>query len=128
MNQETGKFTVSFDDERSAPVSFDKEAIFIGRLKSCNVFLNHKSVSRIHAEINFSESRYFLANLSASNLLTLNGRFLGPGKTDALSDGDIIQIGPYVIRVEHRDDGLALTVQKPSETEIHATAKSFPKI
>lgn len=118
MGEETGKFTVRFADAQSAPKAYDKDGIFIGRLNDSEIVLDHKTVSRIHAAINFRESNYNLVNLSSSNMLTLNGRELGPKKGDVLADGDIIQVGPFTILVSRDDDAISLTVQRQVTDQI----------
>lgn len=112
MSQETGKFTVSYADLQIATVAFEKDGILIGRLASCEIVLDHATVSRIHAGINFVDSKYFLINLSSSNVLTLNGRRLGPQKTDVLADGDTIQIGPFTFLAARIRDELLLIVDR----------------
>ena len=113
MNQDFKKFVITFADGAAAPVEIEKDSIRIGRLESCEMVLDHRAVSRIHAGINFLDSNLTLANLSASNVLTLNGRLLGPGKSDVLADGDTIQIGPFAIEIrKDRDGSIALTVQR----------------
>ena len=77
MSQDTGKFTISFSDLEKPTFSIGKDGIFIGRLDTCEIVLDHKTVSRIHAGINFRDGKYFVVNLSTSNVLTLNGRLLG---------------------------------------------------
>ncbi len=111
MSQKTGKFTILSAEAESAPRTVEKDGIFIGRLDTCEIVLDHKTVSRIHAAINFRDSKYFLANLSSSNVLTLNGRLLRPQKDDVLTGGDIIQIGPFTIQVARQDSAISLTVQ-----------------
>ena len=92
-------------------LSIEKDGIYLGRLSKCEILLDHASVSRIHAAINYADSRYILVNLSSSNVLTLNGRLLRPQKSDVLADGDTIQIGPYVISVGQNDKELVLVVE-----------------
>ena len=111
MNLDFRKFAVAFADGSVPPREIDDESILIGRLASCDIQLDHKAVSRIHAGINFAESNFTLVNLSTSNPITLNGRSLGPQKSDVLADGDTIQIGPFMIEVERINDALLLTVQ-----------------
>src|SRR5688572_1236881 len=111
MSETTGKFTLRFDDRDAPPRSVEKDGIFIGRLDTCEIVLDHKTVSRVHAGINFNDENYSIVNLSASNVLTLNGRRLGPQKSDVLADGDTIQIGPFTILVDREDDSVSLTVQ-----------------
>ena len=81
MAQDSGQFTISYSDLEKPTFTVGKDGIFIGRLDTCEIVLDHKTVSRIHAAINFRDGKYFLLNLSTSNVLTLNGRLLGPHHT-----------------------------------------------
>lgn len=117
FSQEIGKFTVAFSGS-GPPKTLYTEGIFIGRLDTCDVVLADKSVSRIHAAINYRDEKYILVNLSTSNVLTLNGRRLGPQKDDVLADGDTIQIGPFVIRAAIENEGIALDVERPAKETV----------
>lgn len=112
MSETAGKFHIVFADGRAAPADSDQDRILLGRLDTCDVVLDHPTVSRIHAAINFIESRYFLVNLSSSNPLTLNGRLLESQEDDVLAAGDTIQLGPFAILVESVDDAISLIVQE----------------
>jgi hypothetical protein len=111
MNQRTGKFAISHVDLGIKSRVVEQDSIYLGRLDTCNIVLNHKTVSRIHAGINFADSRYVLSNLSSSNALTLNGRLLRPQKSDVLADGDTIQMGPFTISVGRPGNELVLVVE-----------------
>ena len=110
MKLQNGKFTIAYIADSAAPVTLEKDALVVGRLQSCDVVLNHRAVSRIHAGINRVETEYFLINLSTSNSLTLNGKLLSAEEADVLADGDIIQIGPFTITVARHSNELELTV------------------
>ncbi len=110
MATENGKFIVITADGRSRP--FAKDAVYLGRLASCEISLDDSTVSRIHAGINFQGGKYSLVNLSKANVLTLNGRSLGPQKSDVLADGDIIQIGPFIIEVSRMGEEIVLRPQR----------------
>ena len=112
MAEKTGKFTVSFADLDSETAAFAADGIKIGRLDTCKIVLDHTAVSRIHAGINFQDSKFLLVNLSTSNVLTLNGRLLGPQKSDVLADGDTIQIGPFTIGVARFANEILLVVEE----------------
>ncbi|MEO6654577.1 MAG: FHA domain-containing protein [Pyrinomonadaceae bacterium] len=112
MAQELGKFTISFADLEIPTLMIERDGIFIGRLARSEIVLDHPSVSRIHAGINFRDAKYYLTNLSSANILTLNGRRLGPQKNDVLADGDTIQIGPFTIVAGRIEDGLVLIVEQ----------------
>src|SRR5689334_6369762 len=108
MAEETGKFTVTFADLTRDSLSVQKDRILIGRLTTCDVVLDHKTVSRVHAAINYHDEKYVIANLSSSNTLTINGRRLPAERDDVLADGDTIQIGPFTILAGQIGDELLL--------------------
>ncbi|MGB7202381.1 MAG: FHA domain-containing protein [Pyrinomonadaceae bacterium] len=115
---DTGTFKIIYSGRDEPPTTHYKDGVRIGRLDTCEIVLNHETVSRIHAGINFSDEQYVVANLSTANALTLNGRLLGPQKTDVLASGDTIQIGPFTILVTHDGDALSLTVQQQATAEV----------
>jgi len=125
MSEAAGKFNISYADLPKTR-SIERDSIYIGRLETCEVVLNHKSVSRIHAGINFQGANYNLVNLSTSNVLTLNGRRLTSKQSDVLADGDTIQIGPFTILVSRVGDALSLAVERQfAHTISHTAAKPF---
>ncbi len=131
MAQKTGKFSISYAGSPGAPKTYEKESIFIGRLVTCEIVLDHKTVSRIHAGINFRDSKYILVNLSSSSMMTLNGRALAPQKNDVLADGDTVQIGPFTILVRIKNNVVSLNVQgqiadRIAETSVDAKAEAQP--
>ena len=112
MAERTGKFTVTFADLSRDALTVEKDSILIGRLDTCDILLDHKSVSRVHAGINFRDGKYFIVNLSSSNVLTLNGRRIRAQQKDALADGDTIQIGPFTILAGRIGEELLLVVDE----------------
>jgi pSer/pThr/pTyr-binding forkhead associated (FHA) protein len=113
MSEESGKFHVEFASGSKAPIQMESERILLGRLETSDVVLDDATVSRLHAAISFADSRYSVVNLSTSNPLTLNGRFLESQEQDVLAAGDTIQIGPFAIFVQRADeDSISLVVQE----------------
>jgi pSer/pThr/pTyr-binding forkhead associated (FHA) protein len=112
MSEGTGKFTVTFADLDRESLAFEKDKILIGRLDTCDIVLDHKTVSRVHAAVNFRDEKYYIVNLSSSNVLTLNGRRLRSEQDDVLADGDTIQIGPFTILVGRIGDEMLLVVDE----------------
>ncbi len=121
MESKTGYFTILYA-RGDNPVTLEKSGLTLGRLASCDVILNQSSVSRIHAGINYLDDRYYLTNLTSSNVLTLNGRRLAPQNSDVLADGDIIQIGPYLIDVALDEKHLRLSVRQQMRGEYRLSA------
>lgn len=122
LSKDTGSFRISFGASAERPRTLYKEGVFIGRLDTCEIVLDHKTVSRIHAAINFRDSKYYVVNLSSSNILTLNGRLLGPQKDDVLASGDTIQIGPFTILAEIEDETLSLNVREQMIADVGTKA------
>ena len=100
---------VSVDD-----VVLETEGLVIGRLISNELVLNHRAVSRTHAGINQIGSDFWLFNLSKSNGTSLNGELVD---RTALADGDVIQIGPYLLRVNYQAQALAITVERQLQVQ-----------
>ncbi len=127
MNLQSGKFTVIRADGVD-PLMLIKDGLVIGRLQSCDVTLNHPTVSRIHAGINRVGAEYFLINLSVSNSLTLNGRLLQAEQVDALADGDVMQLGPFAIIATKREDSLELYVTHQFTGDVAHSTRKLPAI
>jgi hypothetical protein len=108
---EKGNFTIRFGDPQ--PWTLYQEGIRLGRLDTCDVVLDDKTVSRVHAAINFLDGQYEIVNLSPANAISLNGRLLPAQKTDVLADGDTIQIGPFAIEVAiDKANAMRLSIQR----------------
>ena len=122
LSREAGNFKIAFAASGEMARTVYKDGIQIGRLDTCDIILDHKTVSRIHAAINFRDERYILVNLSSSNILTLNGRALGPQKDDVLAGGDTIQIGPFTILASIEDTSLSLDISQQVIAEVEAKA------
>src|SRR5215471_8155363 len=97
-----GRFIVSRKDQVSQvdDVFIENEGLTIGRLIGNDLVLNHRAVSRTHAGIKRVQDEYWLFNLSESNGTILNGQLVA---RVALADGDVVQIGPYLLRVNYGD-------------------------
>ena len=103
-------FIIAREDRAVDPKSFVSEGLRIGRLPDSDVWLNHPTVSRLHAGINKVEGYFYLINLSASSATTLNGRAIPFNEAEALADGDVIRIGPFFLNIERTDEVFRLTV------------------
>lgn len=93
-------FIIVRDDRSVGPKTLVTDGLTIGRDPDSDAWLNHPSVSRLHAGINEIEGYFYLINLSASSATTLNGRAIPFNESEALTAGDEIQIGPFFLRVE----------------------------
>lgn len=112
MNVQRGTIVITREDRAVDSVKLVTEGLRIGRLPECEVSLNHPSVSRLHAGVNFIAGRFFLLNLSRSSSTTLNGRLVDTGDAEALGDGDLLQIGPFSLRFEYRGQELHIRISE----------------
>ncbi len=123
MSEARGKFHIEFAGTDSDPIEAQKDRILLGRLETCDVVLDHGTVSRIHAAINLTpDSRYAIVNLSTAAPLTLNGRLLGSQEHDVLAAGDIIQIGPFAIGVVSAGASISLVIRETTSDTMSSIA------
>lgn len=110
MDPTQGTFIITRADQLAAPVMLVQTGILLGRLPSCQVVLNHPTVSRLHAGINRIGDDFYLINLSQANTLIINGRMLAAENADILAVGDVVEIGPFTLVVERVDKQLAISI------------------
>ncbi len=127
MKLQRGKFIITRADGAD-PLTLDKDGLVVGRLQSCDISLNHPTVSRIHAGINCIGGEYFLINLSVSNTLTLNGRVLQAEQVDALADGDVIQLGPFALIISRRKEALSILVSHQFTGAVNRSTRKLPAL
>src|SRR5258706_1936476 len=103
-------FIIARDDRAVDPKTVISDGLRIGRLPDSEVWLNHPTVSRLHAGINRIEGYFYLINLSASSATTLNGRAIPFNEAEALADGDVVRIGPFFLNIEQTGEVFRLRV------------------
>ena len=101
MQQQIGRFVIVREDRAFDPVTVVSEGLAIGRAPDCELHFNHPTVSRLHAGIQRHGAEFYLYHFSKSNATTLNGLLVEDRAV--LSDGDLIQIGPFIVTVTFRD-------------------------
>jgi thioredoxin reductase len=119
------RFIIRRKDRDSAvdDVVLESDGLTIGRLISNDVVLNHRAVSRTHAGVKEINNEFWLFNFSESNGTSLNGQLVG--KTP-LADGDVVQIGPFLLQVNYLKQALAITVERQLEVQTVDGAVSLP--
>src|SRR5260221_11866861 len=103
-----GTFIIIRDDLQVDPATIIAEGLLAGRLPTCELLLNHPSVSRLHAGITASEGEYYIRNLRPANPIMLNGKPLE--QYEALTAGDVLGIGPFSLNIDFRDEALLIRV------------------
>src|SRR6267143_3509272 len=100
------KFIIIRDDLQVDPVTIITEGLLIGRLRECELLLNHPSVSRVQAGIKQIEGDYYIFNLRPANPVKLNGRPIV--ENQALGEGDVLEAGPFLLEIDFADDALVI--------------------
>lgn len=68
-----------------------------------HVQLRAQTVSRLHAQLQYDEGRWYVENLSRTNPLVLNGRALAAGAAPhPLAEGDVMEMGEVLLRFHER--------------------------
>jgi Ca-activated chloride channel homolog len=67
----------------------------IGRSPRCDIAIDHPTISRNHARIQFIDSQFVLVDLGATTGTLVNGRSV---QSSRLVEGDVIQLGDAVVR------------------------------
>ncbi|MBM4456339.1 MAG: FHA domain-containing protein [Chloroflexi bacterium] len=76
--------------EPSQTLTLERQTVIIGRSSNCDIVLDDRQVSRMHARIAWRGDHYEIEDLASKNGTHLNGReVIGP---QPLRDGDEIQI------------------------------------
>ncbi|MEY4561758.1 MAG: hypothetical protein RLZZ618_1035 [Pseudomonadota bacterium] len=87
----------------SQPITgrFDERGGTIGRSDTNTLSLPdpERHISRLHAEVWFSNGTYSIRNVGSANAIMVNGQPIAPGEGAPLSDLDEIVIGAYAMRV-----------------------------
>ena len=101
-------FIIVREDLQLDPATIVSEGVLLGRLPTCELLLNHPTVSRLHAGISFTDGDYYIRTLRQSNPVVLNGRELAD--YEALAPGDVLGIGPFSLNVDFVQGILMITV------------------
>jgi hypothetical protein len=96
------------EDLQLDPVTIMSEGLLLGRLPTCELLLNHPSVSRLHAGITFTDDNYYIRNLRPSNPILLNGSKIEA--YEALAPGDVLGIGPFALNLDFIQGVLVIKV------------------
>jgi thioredoxin reductase (NADPH) len=118
------KFIITRKDRVGAldDIVIESEGLTIGRLPSNDLVLNHPWVSRIHAGVKEIGEYFWIFNLSTTNRTLLNGVLVDRAP---LADSDVVQIGPYLLRVRYGYGNLAIVVEM--ELDSQTQGKGVPQ-
>jgi pSer/pThr/pTyr-binding forkhead associated (FHA) protein len=79
--------------------SFDEGPVTVGRSSTCNVLVEGNLVSRSHVILELAHGAWSATHLGSMAPTLLNGRELPPNRPTRLSDGDVLQIVHFRLKV-----------------------------
>jgi hypothetical protein len=116
--EQKNKFIIIREDLLQDPVTIFSEGVLIGRLKECELLLNHPYVSRAQAGIKEIDGNYYVFPLRTSNPVKLNGKPVE--ENEALAPGDVLEVPPFVLEIDTADDALVIKVSLQIGSTIEA--------
>ena len=119
------KYVIIREDLVQDPVIVIAEGLLIGRLLECELLLNHPSVSRAQAGIKAVSGSYYVFSLRRSNPIKLNGKAVEAN--EALSPGDTLEVGPFLLDIDRTEDALLITVSLQIGMVVEATDSINPQ-
>lgn len=78
-----------------SPILLNKRIIEIGRDKIRDISISKKTISSLHATIEYQDGYYYVEDQRSTNGTILNGKKLQPGKPVRLKSGDRIRFEAY---------------------------------
>lgn len=121
-----GRFIVVREDLVQDPITLISDGLLMGRLLSCELLLNHPSVSRVQAGIRLFDDSYYVFALRPTNPIKVNLKPLEGNQ--ALAAGDVLTVGPFQIEVERADEALGLKVSLQIGSVVELTDHSSPQL
>jgi pSer/pThr/pTyr-binding forkhead associated (FHA) protein len=79
-----------------APIDIDRDITLVGRKESCDLRLDHKSVSKLHCVIVKTDGLLLMRDLGSTNGTRVNGRKV---RRAALLPNDCVNIASFAFRV-----------------------------
>ncbi|HEX8922696.1 MAG TPA: FHA domain-containing protein, partial [Pyrinomonadaceae bacterium] len=124
-------FIIERPDLNIDPVTIINDGLLIGRLRACDVILNHPAVSRTHVGIKLIEENFYLFNLRPANLVFLNGRPIE--RIEALASGDVLEVGPFILNLSQTGSTLVIKVSlrigvAPIRTDLSSPSLATQKL
>jgi hypothetical protein len=99
-------FTMLNNRPRQA-LPLDSYPFTIGRARECHLIIDHSSVSRLHAQLEYDHEQVVITDLGSRNGTYVNGRRLTSGESFRLRAGDRINLG-QICTLEFDDPGTTM--------------------
>lgn len=95
QNDAVATLRVCYGKQEGLVFTLDSDFVELGRSPKCGVMLNDMTVSRVHAEMAKIQGEWTITDRDSFNGVWVNNK---PVKNAVLHNGDLLQIGCFVIR------------------------------
>lgn len=94
------KMVIVDKDGLESPIAVKKPTVIVGRAKTADIRLDHKTVSRSHARIDYAQpGEWYVTDLDSTHGTLLDGHRLLPNQPSRLQQNQTLQIEDFVLRV-----------------------------
>lgn len=83
--------------EEEVGYPFDQDRLVIGRGRSADIRIPHRTASELHATLRWDTDHYTLTDEASTNGTRVGGARLVPHRAKRLRDGDELELGVYVM-------------------------------
>ncbi|WP_394826847.1 FHA domain-containing protein [Pendulispora albinea] len=92
-------------------------AVTIGRDPTCDLYIAHRSVSRVHAKLHAIRGGFCIEDLGSTNGTWVQGEAVPPGTRSPVTFGDVVEIGGTLLTLQEAELFTSPSVEKPASTE-----------
>ena len=104
-------------------VALTGDVLSVGKEPQNDLVLPDPLVSRFHAEVRRDATGYAIVDKNSTNGVYVGGERLSPGRPLRLSPGDVIEIGPYLLKYEAAGPVLYPSADESFVPQIRVTSK-----
>lgn len=79
---------------------FDQSRVVIGRASTCDIWLPHAAVGRLHLTVQVKDVGYVVMDEGSTNGTFINGVRIPPKRPKRIKSGDVIEAGGFRLQVE----------------------------
>jgi uncharacterized repeat protein (TIGR01451 family) len=123
-NQDKIHIQIPGQVERSVVIG--SEGLDFGRSVSNDVVLDHPSISRHHARIEFDGTNYLVRDLKSMNGAYLGETRLAPNSPQLWSAGEELRLGEVRLRLERAEQSYSTIAATPEETRPLTGSSALP--
>lgn len=96
--------------------------LVIGRLSDCDIFVDDPAVSRQHAAVVVTGMGVTVEDLGSRHGTRVNGQFVRNGRPLELGEGDVLQVGPRILRIRAATTRIRAEAGTESPTAVRTIA------